>query len=146
VASIVNAIGNATACEGGAGYWSDTAILITWDDWGGWYDHVAPPVLTGSQGLYQYGFRVPLLVVSAYTPKGYVSNVTHDFGSILNFIESVFNIREGSLGFADERANGDLREFFRFRRRIRRFRTFQAPLDANFFINDKRPPEPPDTD
>ena len=146
VASIVNAIGNATTCERGAGYWSDTAVVITWDDWGGWYDHVAPPVLTGAQGSYQYGFRVPLLVVSAYTPKGYISNVRHDFGSILNFIESVFNIREGSLGFADERANGDLREFFNFRRRIRRFRTIQAPLDANFFINDKRPPEPPDTD
>jgi phospholipase C len=39
VTSIVNAIGNSTSCDGNAGYWKDTAILITWDDWGGWYDH-----------------------------------------------------------------------------------------------------------
>src|SRR6202007_2310918 len=38
VASIVNAIGNATSCDSGAGYWNSTAIVITWDDWGGWYD------------------------------------------------------------------------------------------------------------
>jgi phospholipase C len=146
VASIVNAIGNASTCEQGAGYWSDTAIIITWDDWGGWYDHEKPTILPGSQGDYQYGFRVPLLVVSAYTPQAYVSNVRYDFGSILKFIERVFNIREGSLEFADQRANGDLHDFFEFGRRARKFQTIKAPLDANFFINDKRPPEPPDTD
>jgi phospholipase C len=146
VASIVNAIGNATSCERGAGYWSDTAILITWDDWGGWYDHVAPTILPGVQGDYQYGFRVPLIVVSAYTGPAFVSNTRLDFGSILRFIENVFNIREGSLGFADERANSDLREFFHFFRPPREFRTIAAPLDAHFFINDKRPPEPPDND
>jgi phospholipase C len=146
VASIVNAIGNATTCEQGAGYWSDTAIVITWDDWGGWYDHETPTILNGSQGNYQYGFRVPLLVVSAYTPRAFVSNVRYDFGSILKFIERVFDVKEGSLGFADERANGDLRDFFDFGHRPRRFQTIKAPLDANFFINDKRPPEPPDTD
>src|SRR6516225_5062883 len=146
VASIVNAIGNDKTCEGGAGYWSDTAILITWDDWGGWYDHEAPIILPGSQGDYQYGFRVPLLVVSAYTPPALVNNARLDFGSILKFIESVFNIKEGSLGFADERANGDLHGFFDFTTRPRQFKAIAAPLDANFFINDKRPPEPPDND
>jgi phospholipase C len=85
VAAIVNAIGTANACDDGAGYWSDTAILVTRDDWGGWYDHVAPSVPAGPQGHYQYGFRVPLLVVSAYTPKGYVNDVPHDFGSVLRF-------------------------------------------------------------
>jgi phospholipase C len=146
VASIVNAIGNATTCEHGAGYWSDTAILITWDDWGGWYDHEAPTILPGSQSDYQYGFRVPLLVVSAYTSQAFVSNTRLDFGSILKFIESVFNIPEGSLGFADERAHDDLHEFFNFTKPPRKFKTVAAPLDANFFINDKRPPEPPDND
>ena len=146
VASIVNAIGQATTCEQGAGYWSDTAILITWDDWGGWYDHEAPTILPGSQGDYQYGFRVPLLVVSAYTRPAFVSNTRLDFGSILNFIESVFNIQQGSLGFADERATDDLHEFFDFKKPRRQFKAIAAPLDANFFINDKRAPEPPDND
>jgi phospholipase C len=146
VASIVNTIGTDDNCEDGAGYWSDTAIVITWDDWGGWYDHVAPTVLSEPQGSYQYGFRVPLLVVSAYTPKGDVNNVRHDFGSIQRFIEAAFCIPEGSLGFADERATGDLSGFFNFEQPARQFQVIQAPLDADFFINDTRPPEPPDTD
>jgi phospholipase C len=142
VASIVNAIGNDKTCEEGAGYWTDTAIVITWDDWGGWYDHVAPTI----QGDYQYGFRVPLLLVSAYTPRAYVNNYPHDFGSILQFVETVFNIKRGSLGFADERAHSALHDFFDFTTQARKFNTIAAPLDANFFINDKRPPEPPDND
>jgi phospholipase C len=147
VASIVNAIGNDTTCEGGQGYWSDTAILITWDDWGGWYDHERPPILDGVQGDYQYGFRVPLIVVSAFTPRHYINNEQpHDFGTILRFIQGVFDLGKGSLGFADARATGDLRGFFRFDRRPRLFHTIMAPLDANFFINDTRTPDPPDND
>ena len=147
VASIVNAIGNDSTCENGQGYWSDTAIVITWDDWGGWYDHETPPILDGNQGDYQYGFRVPLLVVSAYTPRHYINNVKpHDFGSVLKLIEGVFNLGEGALGFADARATGDLRSFFRFRRAPRPFNPIAAPLDASFFINDTRTPDPPDTD
>jgi hypothetical protein len=121
VAAIVNAIGNATTCEGGAGYWSDTAIFITWDDWGGFYDHVPPPVtykghLSGQNWVcgsgdapngwgcgYVYGFRVPLLVVSAYTQPHTISGPisvtyppppewTHDFGSILAFTENNFGL------------------------------------------------------
>ena len=119
VAAIVNAIGNST-CADPAANWSNTAILITWDDWGGWYDHVAPPGMgyAGGNGngiQYVYGFRVPLLVVSAYMTKaGYVSGswngtgsapttcpgppYCHDFGSILNFIEYVFGSNQQSLG------------------------------------------------
>jgi len=74
VASIVDAIGNSQ-------YWSSTAIFIAWDDWGGWYDHVAPTI----HNSYEYGFRVPLIVVSPYAKRGYVSHVTHDFGSLLKF-------------------------------------------------------------
>ncbi|MBV9613625.1 MAG: hypothetical protein JO091_14215, partial [Acidobacteriaceae bacterium] len=88
VASIVNAIGNSSTCDNGAGYWKDTAILITWDDWGGWYDHEPPTILSYPQGGYQYGFRVPLIVVSAYTPQHLINNARHDFGSILRFIEA----------------------------------------------------------
>ena len=146
VASIVNSIGNATACDGGAGYWSDTAILITWDDWGGWYDHEAPTILPAPFGDYQYGFRVPLVVVSAYTPPAYVSNDRLDFGSMLRFTQGIFNLGEGSLGFADARANGDLGTFFQFSQSPRPFQTVRSRLNSDFFINDKTPPEPPDND
>ncbi len=146
VASIVNTIGAATACDGGKGYWSDTVILVTWDDWGGWYDHVAPPILGGVQGDYQYGFRVPLLVISGYTPKAFVYNATLDYGSMLRFMEGVFNIPEGSIGFADARATDDLSAFFNFTGGLRPFKAVPAPLNADFFINDKTPPGPPDTD
>jgi phospholipase C len=146
VASIVNSIGNATTCDGGAGYWSDTAIVVTWDDWGGWYDHAVPPILGGVQGSYQYGFRVPLLVISGYTPAATADNGTHDYGSILRFIEGVFNIGEGALGFADARANDDLAAFFNFKAKLRTFQAIPAPLDAEFFIHDKRPLEAPDND
>jgi phospholipase C len=91
-------------------------ILVTWDDWGGYYDHVPPldcgpgqncgyPNGTGTQ--YVYGFRVPLMAISAYAVQtaqppaqytGYVSNTPHDFGSILNFIEWTFGTGGTFLG------------------------------------------------
>jgi phospholipase C len=81
------------------GYWQNTVILITWDDWGGFYDDVDPdPNGTGYPNSgnnavqYVYGFRVPLLVASAYAEQGYTSNIPHDFGSILSFIEHSFGI------------------------------------------------------
>jgi phospholipase C len=148
VTSIVNAIGSNPACGPSKEvYWQDTAIIITWDDWGGWYDHVAPTTLSGSQGTYQYGFRVPLVVVSAYTPQGYINNATHDFGSILRFIQAVFNgpTTEGALGFADKRATNDLRDFISLTA-ARSFTTINAPVKAAFFKNDKSPQLPPDDD
>jgi phospholipase C len=120
--------------------------VITWDDWGGWYDHEKPTILDGVQGDYQYGFRVPLIVVSAYTDAGYVNNHRHDFGTILRFIEHNFGIAEGELGFADRRATTDLGLFFHLDQAPRTFTTIPAPKDANFFIHDPRPPEPPDND
>ena len=92
VASIVNAIGSSP-------YWANTAIIITCNDRAGWYDHVAPSIYD----LGRDGFRVPLIIVSPYTKQGYVSHVTHDFGSILKFIEEVFKLP--SLGYADARAD-----------------------------------------
>ena len=58
VAAIVNAIGNQPTCPNGEVYRRNTAIFITWDDWGGWYDHEPPTILPLPQGDYQYGFRV----------------------------------------------------------------------------------------
>jgi phospholipase C len=132
VASIVNAIGNSS-------YWADTAIIITWDDWGGFYDHVAPPIFNS----YEYGFRVPLIIVSPYAKQGYVSHATHDFGSILKMIEEVYNLP--SLNYADARAD-DFADCFDFNQTPVVFKPFAAKLDANYFINDKSPSIPADTD
>lgn len=133
VASVVNALGKSP-------YWSNTAILITWDDWGGWYDHVPPPSIANS---YEYGFRVPLIVVSPYAKHGYVSHVTHDFGSLLRFIEEVFQLP--SLGYADARAD-DLSDCFDLTQTPAAFRAIPARLSAGDFLQDKRPPLPPDDD
>ena len=146
VASIVNAIGNSASCDGNNGYWKNTAILIVWDDWRGWYDHEPPTILPGVQGDYQYGFRVPLIVVSAYTPPGYINNVRHDFGSILRFIESNFSLPLGALNFADARAISDLTAFFNVAQPARAFRNIRAPRNASFFILDRRRPTDPDDD
>jgi len=146
VASVVNSIGNNPRCSDGEVYWENTAIFITWDDWGGWYDHEPPSILSQPEGDYQYGFRVPLIVVSAYTPAHHISNVRYDFGSILRFIEQNFRIPEGALQFADARATSDLSDFFFLNFAQRAFQTIPSPHDAQYFLNDKSPPEPPDTD
>ena len=139
VASIVNAIGNSS-------YWSNTAIIITWDDWGGWYDHVAPKVINDGSSWgsgYVYGFRVPLIVVSPYARPAYVSHATHDFGSILKFIEDNFGL--SSLGYADAFSD-DLSDCFNFSQTPIKFQTIAAPLAVGHFLNDPRPALPPDTD
>ena len=139
VASIVNAIGNSA-------YWANTAIIITWDDWGGWYDHVAPKVVNDGVSWgsgYVYGFRVPLIVVSPYAKSAYISHVTHDFGSILKLIETTFQL--SSLGYADAPAD-DLSDCFNLTQTPSTFHAVAARLDAAFFINDHRPAVDPDDD
>ncbi len=141
VSSVVNAIGNSS-------YWANTAIIVTWDDWGGWYDHVPPPKVVNdgkSWGSgYVYGFRVPLIVISPYAKAGYISHVNHDFGSILNLVEETFGL--ASLGYADAHANDDLSDCFDFNQTPLTFKTINAPLKADFFLNDRRPAGPPDND
>ena len=66
--------------------WKSTAIFLAWDDWGGFYDHVAPPTVDG-QG---YGIRVPGLVISPYARKGYIDHQTLSFDAYLKFIEDDF--------------------------------------------------------
>jgi phospholipase C len=92
VASIVNAIGQSK-------FWGSTAIFITWDDWGGWYDHVLPPTID-EMGP---GFRVPLLIVSPYARQGYVSHRFHEASGFIKFIEYDFNL--GTLGTRDAGAD-----------------------------------------
>lgn len=132
VASVVNSIGNSQ-------YWADTAIFLTWDDWGGWYDHVTPPIVNSNS----YGFRVPLIVISPYAKPAYVSHVMHDFGSILKFIEETFGLP--TLGYADSVAD-DLADCFNFQQTPLKFQTVAAKYDAAHFQSHKLPPEGPDDD
>jgi phospholipase C len=66
--------------------WKSTAILLSWDDWGGFYDHVAPPVVDGMG----YGLRVPGLVISPYARHGFVDHQILSFDAYLKFIEDDF--------------------------------------------------------
>ena len=88
IAAIVNAIGNSP-------YWNSTAIFISWDDWGGWYDHVSPTKVDAMGP----GFRVPLLIVSPYSKHGYVTHHFHEASGFIAFIEHNFDL--GTLGVRD---------------------------------------------
>ena len=130
VASIVNAIGQGPL-------WKDTAILVTWDDWGGFYDHVAPQALDA----YGLGYRVPLIIVSPYAKKGYVSHTHYEFGSILRYIESTFNL--APVGTSDRRA-ANLNAAFDYSQSPRPFTPVQVPawqVRAAMELQDKGAPD-----
>jgi phospholipase C len=130
VASIVNAIGNSP-------YWANTAIFICWDDWGGWYDHVAPPI----HNFYEYGFRVPVIVVSPYAKAKYISHATHHFGSILKFIENNWGLPPiGAGNYSDAYSDtDDFSDCFDFTQTPLTFTTIPAKQDREFFLHDHRP-------
>jgi phospholipase C len=130
VASIVNAIGKSA-------YWQSTVIFVTWDDWGGWYDHVAPP----QYNSYELSFRVPLLVISPYAKAHYVSHRQHEFGSILRFVEATFGL--GSLNTTDLRSD-DLSDCFDFDQTPLRFQTIPARFPAAYFMKQPVSMEDPD--
>ena len=138
VAAIVNAIGTSQ-------YWNDTAIIITWDDWGGWYDHQPPPQVRNS---YEYGLRVPLIVISPYAKPAYISHMTYDFGSILKFVENVFSLStiDPAVGYADSYTANDLSDCFNFSQTPLTFTQIQAPLGADHFLNNTGPGTGPDND
>ena len=80
-------------------YWQSTAIVVTWDDYGGFYDHVAPPQIDQS-GL---GFRVPTLVISPFAKHNYIDHTQYEFSSMLTLAEHTFNLP--SLGVRDAKTN-----------------------------------------
>jgi phospholipase C len=135
VASVVNAVGQSQ-------YWNSTAIVIVWDDAGGFYDHVPPPQLDRT-GL---GFRVPMIVISPYAKQGYVAHTQYEFGSILKFIETAFKLPQ--LGTTDRRAS-NLTDAFNFKQAPRAFVPI-TPLNKRhnrtYFLH--RPPsyQPVDTE
>jgi phospholipase C len=68
--------------------WDSTAIVLTWDDFGGFYDHVPPPHVD----MYGLGPRVPTIIISPYARPAYVDHTTYEFASVLRFIETVFDV------------------------------------------------------
>jgi phospholipase C len=66
--------------------WENSAIFLTWDDWGGFYDHVAPPKVDN----WGYGLRVPGIMISPYAKRGFIDHQTLSFDAYLKFIEDVF--------------------------------------------------------
>jgi len=87
--------------------WKDTAIFLTWDDWGGFYDHVPPPQID----KFGLGIRVPLLVISPYAKKRFVDHHHGEFSSVLRFIEDNWGLPQ--LTKRDRQA-GNLHEAFDF--------------------------------
>lgn len=79
--------------------WKDTAIFLTWDDYGGFYDHVPPPPVDD----FGFGFRVPLLVISPYARRGHVDHRLGEFSSVLRFIEDNWGLWQ--LTHRDRRAD-----------------------------------------
>jgi len=131
VASIVNAIGASPL-------WNSTAIFVSWDDWGGFYDHVPPPQVD-DMGL---GFRVPVIVVSPYARNGYVSHVQHESGSMLHYIETIFGLP--SLGTRDS-VSDDFSDCFDYTQKPTAYHKVTTGHSVAFFLAQK-PSGPPDDD
>ncbi|HEY1681105.1 MAG TPA: alkaline phosphatase family protein [Candidatus Tumulicola sp.] len=133
VTSLVNAVGEST-------YWDSTAIFVFWDEYGGWYDHV-PPKKVDYDGL---GIRVPLLIVSPYAKKGYVSHVQYEHGSILRFVEDQFGL--GRLAASDSRATSPEADCFDFKQKPRAFVPISAPHDESYFLTQALDPRAVDNE
>jgi phospholipase C len=132
VGDVVNTIGESQ-------FWSSTAILVSWDDWGGWYDHVNPPKVD-AMGL---GFRVPLIVISPWAKHGYVSHDQHEFGSFLHFTEEAFGLP--SLGTRDA-VSDDLSDCFDFTQTPVPYVPVSVRFPPTFFEQLSPSDRPPDND
>ena len=124
VASVVNAIGESS-------YWNSTAIVIVWDDWGGFYDEVKPPKPDNQGGP---GLRVPMLIVSPYVGQNEISHETFEFGSIVRFIEDTWNL--GRLGTTDETTKS-IASMFDFKQSPRSFIKIPSSHSKAFFLHQK---------
>jgi phospholipase C len=130
VGDLVNAIGKSKN-------WNSTAIVIVWDDWGGYYDNVAPPQLDPI-GL---AIRVPCIIVSPYAKHGSVVHTQYEYGSILKFMEEAFNAP--SLNTTDARANS-LVDSFDFTQKPRSYVPVATKYPPSYFLNQPASMKPPD--
>lgn len=131
VSALVNAIGESR-------FWNHTVVFVQWDDWGGFYDQVPPPY-KDYDGL---GFRVPLIVISPYAKRDYVSHVQYETASVLRFAEDLFGL--GQMSAADARATSPAADCLDFTQPPRKFVPIQAPLGPAFFLRqpvDERIPD-----
>ena len=136
VTSIVNAIGESK-------YWKSTAVVVLWDDWGGWYDNAPPPQLD-YRGL---GMRVPCLIIGPYARAGYVSHTTYEFSSVLKFIEEAFDLPYlGSAhhGYTDQRA-ASIVDSFDFTQKARPFQPIGSKYGRSVFVKEPPSTAPVDT-
>ncbi|MGA8576549.1 MAG: alkaline phosphatase family protein [Candidatus Cybelea sp.] len=124
VSAIVNTVGASK-------FWNSTAIFVQWDDWGGFYDHVAPPY----EDYDGDGFRIPLLVISPYAKKDYVSHTQYETTSVLRFAEDLYGLKQ--LAAADARANSPAADCFDFSQKPRPFVKIAAPYPAKFFLHHR---------
>ena len=131
VTSLVNAVGKSK-------FWDSTVVFVQWDDWGGMYDHVAPP-FKDYDGL---GFRVPLIVISAYAKKNYVSHKQYETASVLRFGEDLFSLPHMSA--ADARALSPAGDCLDFSQKPRTFVPIKAREDAAFYLRQPLDPRIPD--
>jgi phospholipase C len=138
VTAIFNAIGASR-------YWKNTVVMLVYDDWGGWYDHVKPQTFNA----FEAGFRIPLIVESPYAKRGYISHRTHYVGSILHFIEKNWNL--GSLHTSDARSDA-LDDCFDYRQtplsyvRVNAGNALAVLVDADLPWYAPTPPDPEDRD
>jgi len=136
VTAVVNAIGESKA-------WKSTAIVVVWDDWGGFFDNVPPPQLD-FRGL---GIRVPCIIISPYV-RPHVQHTNYEFGSIVKFVEEAFKLPPlgtTAAGYTDTRA-ASLSDSFDFTMRPRRFHKIAAPYPPKFFVEHAPSGRAPDSD
>jgi phospholipase C len=103
-------------------YWKDSVVFLTWDDYGGFYDHVEPPELDA----FGLGPRVPMLVISPYAKAGYISHYIYEFSSVLKFIEERWGLPH--LTARDHWAN-DMQDCFDFNQQPSAPLTIAIPPD-----------------
>jgi phospholipase C len=103
-------------------YWKDSVVFLTWDDYGGFYDHVPPPQVDA----FGFGPRVPALVISPYAKPGYVSRYTYEFSSVLKFVEERWGLQH--MTPRDHWAD-DMRDCFNFDQEPNK--TTVIPIPAN---------------
>ncbi len=125
VASIVDALGTSK-------FWDSTAIFVFWDDWGGMFDPVQPPY-EDYDGL---GFRVPLIMVSPYAKRSYVSHVQYETASVLRYMEDNFGL--APLAKADSRASDPAGDAFDYTQKPRKFKKIAGSKPAWYWMRLER--------